>query len=116
MIQGLADGAVAVLTKMHHAAVDGVSGAEVLGVLLDDTATGRALEPAPEVAAERFPSEVEMLGRGLVGMWRQPLRAVRAAPTMLPHLDDVPTMRHVPGVKAIARGSRLIKRVVPIGA
>ena len=115
VIQGLADGAVAVLTKMHHAAVDGVSGAEVLGVLLDDTATGRAVQSAPEIAAERFPSELEMLGRGLVGMWHQPLRAVRAAPTVLPHLDEVPTMRHVPGVKAIARGSRLIKRLVPFG-
>ena len=51
-----------------------------------------------------------MLGRGLVGMWRQPLRALKAAPTTLPHLDDVATLRHVPGVKAIARSSRLVKR------
>ena len=43
VIHGLHDGAVALLTKMHHAAVDGASGAEVMGVLLDETAEGRAL-------------------------------------------------------------------------
>ena len=50
VIQGLADGAVAVLTKMHHAAVDGVSGAEVLGGLLDDTAAGRESSQRPRLA------------------------------------------------------------------
>ena len=42
VIHGLHDGAVALLTKMHHAVVDGASGAEVMGVLLDETAEGRA--------------------------------------------------------------------------
>ena len=104
VIHGLHDGAVAVLTKMHHAAVDGVSGAEVMRVLLDDAATGRELGPAPAIPAERFPSDVEMLGRGMVGMVRHPVRALRALPTTLPHLDDVPTIRHLPGVKVIASG------------
>lgn len=54
------------------------------------------------------------LGRGLIGMWRQRLRALRAAPTTLPHLDDVATLRPVPGAKAIARGSRVIKRTLQI--
>ena len=113
VIHGLHDGAVAVLTKMHHAAVDGVSGAEVMRVLLDDAATGRELGPAPDATNERFPSEVEMLGRGVVGMLRHPIRAVRALPTTLPHLDGVPTIRHLPGVKVVARGSRQIMRLVP---
>ena len=113
VIHGLHDGAVAVLTKMHHAVVDGVSGAEAMGLLLDDAATGRELGSTTAVSAERTPSEVEMLGRGLVGMWRQPVRALCAMATTLPYLDDVPPIHHLPGVKAIARGSRLIKRLIP---
>ena len=54
-----------------------------------------------------------MLGRGVIGMLRYPIRAMRAMPTTLPYLDDVPTIRHLPGVKAIARGSRQVKRLVP---
>ena len=119
VIHGLEDGpeggTVAVLTKMHHAAVDGVSGAEVMSILLDD-ATGREWEPAPEVVAESFPSEVEMLGRGVVGLMLQPLRILRAGPTALPHLDNVPTIRHLPGVKSIARSGRLLKRALKAGA
>ncbi|OBJ64642.1 WS/DGAT/MGAT family O-acyltransferase [Mycobacterium asiaticum] len=112
VIGGLDDCRVAVLTKMHHAAVDGVSGAEVMSILLDDT-TGREPDPAPRVVAEPFPSDVEMLCRGLIGLMRQPLRIMNAGPTALPHLDDVPTIRHLPGVKLVARTGRAIKRVLP---
>ncbi|MET7329064.1 wax ester/triacylglycerol synthase family O-acyltransferase [Nonomuraea sp. NPDC005650] len=40
LINGLADGRVAVYTKVHHAAIDGVSGAETLATLLDLTPDG----------------------------------------------------------------------------
>ena len=113
VIHGLHDGAVALLTKMHHAAVDGASGAEVMSVLLDETAEGRALSVHDVPAAKHHPSRREMLVKGLAGVSRYPLRALRAAPRTLPHLDAIPTIRPVPGVKPIARTSRLINRVIP---
>src|SRR5215831_13381010 len=47
LITGLARKRAAVYTKIHHAAIDGASGAELLTVLFDLTPQGRELPPAP---------------------------------------------------------------------
>jgi diacylglycerol O-acyltransferase / wax synthase len=50
-----------------------------------------------------------MLARGLAGLPRQPLRFVRSFPRALPHLDQVVTLRPLPGVPRAARlGRRLL--------
>ena len=47
LIDGLADGRAAILNKVHHCMVDGVSGAQLLEVLTDpDPGAGPASEPA----------------------------------------------------------------------
>src|SRR5918998_5719172 len=46
VIEGLESGHTAVLTKIHHAVIDGMSGAEIMGVLLDLSPEGR--EPPAE--------------------------------------------------------------------
>src|SRR3954466_15293948 len=48
LIHGLPEGRFALLTKVHHAVVDGVSGNEILTVLLDPSPEGRELPPKPE--------------------------------------------------------------------
>ena len=47
------------------------------------------------------------------GFPASPLRALRALPRVLPHLDEVPTMRSVPGVRRIAGASRTVARRRP---
>src|SRR3954464_4742545 len=64
LIHGLPDGDVALLTKIHHAVVDGVSGNEILTVLLDQSPEGRELPDTPKPPPDRVPSDVSMIGRG----------------------------------------------------
>ena len=91
------------LTKLHHSMVDGVSGNEILGVLLDPSPEGKEIPPAPARApGERVPGDLEMLGRGLLGVPRQPLRALRSLPTALPNLTDLPGANAFPVVPALA--------------
>jgi diacylglycerol O-acyltransferase / wax synthase len=78
VIEGLASGQVAVFTKMHHATVDGVSGANMISVLC-------SLEPEapltdlgePEKVADRDPSDLELFGRGLLANAVKPWHALR---------------------------------------
>lgn len=103
VIQGLADGQVAMLTKIHHAAVDGMSGSELLSVLLDASPEGRTVPEAVPSAPERLPRDLELLARGAASVSLQPLRAIRTAPRTLANLDAHPTMRGLPGARLVSR-------------
>src|SRR4051812_23626838 len=75
LIHGLRGGRVGMLTKVHPSVVDGVSGNEILTILLDQSPEGRELPPAPDrEVGERVPGDLEMLARGALGVPRQPLR------------------------------------------
>ena len=102
VIHGLPHGHVAALTKIHHALIDGMSGAEIMGLLLDLEPTGRELPPAPEHQPEAKPGDVEMLGRGLLGLPRYPLRALRSLPRAVPNLEDTP-FGTLPGAGTLGR-------------
>jgi diacylglycerol O-acyltransferase / wax synthase len=62
---------------------------------------------------ETMPGQLELLARGLAGMPRQPWRVISALPRVLPHLDEIPTMRAVPGVSTVAGVSRRVLRARP---
>jgi diacylglycerol O-acyltransferase / wax synthase len=78
IIEGLPDGMVAGVTKVHHSAIDGASGAELTSNLLD-------VEPRPPVELftegydrEPPPSSWQFLRQGVAGLARQPLTVAGA--------------------------------------
>jgi diacylglycerol O-acyltransferase len=116
LIQGLEGGHTAVLTKIHHALIDGLSGAEIMGLLLDVTPEGRDdLPPAPEEDGRnggRAPSQLEMLGRGLLGLPRYPVRALRSLPRALPNVDDVGPLGQIPLVPTLGHIADRLQRTI----
>src|SRR5919199_81000 len=88
LIHGLEDGHKAILTKIHHSVIDGMSGAEIMGLLLDLTPEGRELPDTPPPERDRDPSDLELLGRGLLGLPRYPARLLRSLPAAVPNIED----------------------------
>jgi len=112
VIQGLRDGHVGLLTKIHHAAIDGLSGAEIMGVLLDVSPEGREPAVAPEPVPEREPGELEMLARGVLGAPRYVQRVLQGLPSTLPNLEHTPIFADIPGATTLGRASGRIIRTL----
>jgi diacylglycerol O-acyltransferase len=115
LIHGLPEGRIGVLTKIHHAVIDGISGAEILGALLDLTPEGREPPPPTPAPADRQPSELEMLARGVLAVPRYPLRLLRSLPRALPNLEEVPSLSNIPGLGAAGRLAARAERALGRG-
>jgi diacylglycerol O-acyltransferase len=79
-IEGLEDGHIAIITKTHHAAIDGVSGAELTVNLLDlEAEPPPTPPPAEDWRPDRVPSDLELLAYATNSLVRQPYRLVKTA-------------------------------------
>ncbi|WP_214319764.1 WS/DGAT/MGAT family O-acyltransferase [Nonomuraea sediminis] len=107
LIHGLAGGRVAVYTKVHHAAIDGVSGAETLATLLDLSPECRAVEPVEE-DQEGAPDLLGMLTGAAVRGATYPVRALGSLARAAGDLDAIPLAGTLPGARLIARTARLL--------
>ncbi|MFI7698524.1 wax ester/triacylglycerol synthase family O-acyltransferase [Nonomuraea sp. NPDC049480] len=130
LINGLPEGRVAVYTKVHHAAIDGISGAETLATLLDLTPDGHLTRrnlpttsrrahtaanghPEPETGAQDAPGLIGMLAGAAVRTATHPVRAVQSVVKAVEDLDAIPLAAGVPGAKLIAKAARLVARDRP---
>ncbi|MEI2640525.1 MAG: wax ester/triacylglycerol synthase family O-acyltransferase [Microthrixaceae bacterium] len=77
VIEGLDSGSIAVVSKVHHVAVDGTTGTDIMAQIVDLAPTAEQ-EEIPPYQPGRLPSRVELAYRGVASRALDPLRAVRA--------------------------------------
>ena len=90
VIEGLESGDFAILTKVHHATVDGALGVEMLMMMLDADPDG---DPIPDDdgswRGESRPTDIEVLGRTAVNFLQKPGRAARAQLRAMQYMAEV---------------------------
>jgi diacylglycerol O-acyltransferase len=90
IVEGVEDGKIGVLAKVHHSTIDGVSGAEVMVHLFDLEPSPAPKEPEGEPAVpERVPSDLELVGFAAWSLARQPFRIASKVPSTVRSLVDV---------------------------
>ncbi|MEL6359894.1 MAG: wax ester/triacylglycerol synthase family O-acyltransferase [Pseudomonadota bacterium] len=91
-IDGVPEGSFAILTKVHHAAIDGLSGVDIMHALHTlDPEIDRIPDPDPW-KPEKMPSQFGLFARGYVRAWTNPVRQAGVA------------LRSVPGLAKAATG------------
>ncbi len=117
LIHNISEGRQAIYSKVHHAAIDGVSGAEILATIMDVTVEPRVEEPPEEMFAPgSLPSAGELISRGLASMATQPLDVIRTLPKSLPHLADLPGAGLVPGAQVVSDVADSVLKMASAGA
>ena len=98
LITGLARDRAAVYSKIHHAAVDGVSGTELLTVLFDLTPAGRDLPAAEPFQPERPPPLPVLAARTAMRLAWRPVQTVRITNELVRLLPTLaPTVNRLVG-------------------
>jgi WS/DGAT/MGAT family acyltransferase len=108
LVEGLTGNRFALLSKVHHALVDGVSGADLMTVLFD---ASREPEPAGEPGAtwqpRPLPSHSQLLAEALIERSTEPGEIVRTVRHAFrgPREFARNTLEAIGGMSALARGT-----------
>ncbi len=115
LITGLAKRRAAVYTKIHHCAIDGASGAELLTVLLDLTPAGRELPAAEPFTPGRPPGLASLAALAAARLAWRPVQTVlvtneliKVVPSLAPTLSGF-----VGGMLGLNRGDGEVIATTP---
>ena len=96
-IPGVPKGSYAIISKIHHAAIDGVSGVDIATALHSPSPETAIAPPEKPWLPERTPSSLELIARAQLNTVALPLRFGRQVAKTLPGLGRL--------VQGIARGT-----------
>jgi diacylglycerol O-acyltransferase len=115
LITGLSKRRAAVYTKIHHSAIDGASGAELLTILLDLAPEGREVPPEAPFTPSRPPGPVALAAMAAAKLAWRPVETVRVTnelvrvlPTLAPALGAL-----VGGMLGLNRGDGEVISTTP---
>jgi WS/DGAT/MGAT family acyltransferase len=78
-VQGLEDDRFAIISKTHHALVDGIAGVDLATVLFDPGPVPPERTDSPEWTAQPEPSQAQLVAEGVKGLVRRPFELGRGA-------------------------------------
>ncbi len=113
VIDGLQQDRWALLSKYHHATIDGAAGQLMLQILTDSTPEAPTPGPSPVWKSEPLPSDAELLRLALGNLARNPFKAVRAQTRIVGQLADAAGIHGVSSAAGAA--GTVVKRVAQLG-
>ncbi|WOE74181.1 WS/DGAT/MGAT family O-acyltransferase [Alterisphingorhabdus coralli] len=73
-VEGVPKGSYAMITKVHHAAIDGMSGIDLMDAMHTLTPDAPPPEKPDEWKADRMPDPLGLMFKGYIRAWTNPLR------------------------------------------
>ncbi|MDH6243734.1 wax ester/triacylglycerol synthase family O-acyltransferase [Mycobacterium sp. OTB74] len=113
VIDGLHSGQWALLTKYHHATVDGAAGQLMLNILTDTQPDTTPPGPGPAWQPEQLPTTTELLRRTAANLAGHPVKALRVQTRLVRQLADA---AGIDGLSSTAsKAGSAIKAVARLG-
>ena len=91
-VEGVPKGSFALVSKFHHAAIDGISAIEIAAAFHDLSPDAKTSEPNDDWQPDRIPTAFELLSRSAISAVRQPFELAKL------------TARHIPTLGRLGKG------------